>query len=43
MGVVVNMKKLYTFMVFSILMFITNSCSKDFLKAYEERIIGTWY
>ena len=36
------MKKLYTFMVFSILMFITNSCSKDFLKAYEERIIGTW-
>jgi hypothetical protein len=36
------MKKLYIFSILSLTMFISNSCSKDFLKAYEDRIEGTW-
>jgi hypothetical protein len=36
------MKKLYIVTsLFFLLLFITG-CSKDFLKAYEKRIIGTW-
>jgi len=35
------MKKIYiTFIAFLILFFI--GCSKDFLKSYEHRIVGTW-
>lgn len=33
------MKSIYTF---SILLFVLFGCSKDFLKKYENRIIGTW-
>lgn len=35
------MKKVYiTFITFSVI--ILTGCSKDFLKSYEHRIIGTW-
>lgn len=33
------MKKLYSFLLFSLLI---TGCSKDFFKAYEDRLIGTW-
>ena len=36
------MKKLYTFSILLLVLFLNNSCSKDILKAYEDRIIGTW-
>jgi hypothetical protein len=36
------MKKLYTFTSLFILLLLLAGCSKDFLKAYEKRIIGTW-
>ena len=34
------MKKIYTSVFVSIL--ILTGCSKDFLKSYDDRIIGTW-
>jgi hypothetical protein len=34
------MKKLYFFIISSILFF---ACSKDFLKRYDDRIVGSWY
>jgi len=35
------MKSIYTLCLF-ISIFILYSCSKDFLKSYDKRIIGTW-
>lgn len=35
------MKKIYTVSVIA-LIFIFSGCSKDFLKSYDNRIIGTW-
>jgi hypothetical protein len=35
------MKKLYT-LAFLSSFFLLSGCSKDFLKSYEDRIIGTW-
>ena len=35
------MKKLYTVALLSCF-FLLNGCSKDFLKSYDDRIIGTW-
>jgi hypothetical protein len=35
------MKKIYT-AVFVVLFFFLPGCSKDFLKSYDDRIIGTW-
>ena len=36
------MKKFYTFLFVITTLAITNGCSKDFLKSYEDRIVGTW-
>ncbi len=33
------MKKVY---IFTFLLFLFTGCSKDFLKSYDRRIIGTW-
>jgi hypothetical protein len=35
------MKNIYTLCIFSLLILFT-SCSKDFLKKYDKRIVGTW-
>lgn len=35
------MKKIYT-LVFVLSVLLLAACSKDFLKAYDDRIIGTW-
>ncbi len=35
------MKNIYTISIFSLLILFA-SCSKDFLKKYDKRIIGTW-
>jgi hypothetical protein len=35
------MKKIYTLPLLLLLFFIT-SCSKDFLKSYDDRVVGTW-
>jgi hypothetical protein len=35
------MKKIYTVILFCSL-FIITGCSKDFLKSYDRRIVGTW-
>jgi hypothetical protein len=34
------MKKIYPFFFFTVLLV---ACSKDFLKSYDRRIIGSWY
>jgi hypothetical protein len=36
------MKKLYYLLLAGSLLFLSN-CSKDFLKSYDDRIIGTWH
>ena len=36
------MNKLYSFALGFILLLFAGGCSKDFLKSYEDRIIGTW-
>ena len=35
------MKRIFTLCILSSLIFF-NGCSKDFLKKYEDRIVGTW-
>jgi hypothetical protein len=35
------MKKIYTIGVLAII-FLSYGCSKDFLKSYDKRIVGTW-
>ena len=36
------MQKFYTIILVPVLFITANSCSKDALKRYEERIIGSW-
>ena len=36
------MRKLYTLTSLLCLFVLSSGCSKDFLKAYEKRMIGTW-
>ena len=36
-----NMRKFYLFAILSALL-LSSGCSKDFLKSYDNRIIGTW-
>ena len=36
------MKKLYTTSIALTCLILFNSCSKDFLRSYEDRIVGTW-
>ena len=36
------MKKVYTLCAICFLFFLVNACSKDVLKSYDRRVIGTW-
>jgi hypothetical protein len=35
------MRKIYTFLLLAVFVLISG-CSKDFLKSYDKRIVGTW-